>query len=616
MNGKTLSEIEKLKLRIPNISEREAKECNEILDNCIIGAISVGELLDRNFSYQVPDFQRGYRWTEHEVTTLIDDVMNAKNSTHCLQPLVLMKDDIILKLPSGHGEYTSISDINQKRYKIIDGQQRLTTIVIFLKWLSKKRHSSQGKEIKLPEIEYATRAGSKEYIKSITNKEDLSNLSIDEYNMQNAYNTLNKISEQRNINIDEFEKNLLDNCYFILYIADKTEKEYDIFTRLNSGKIPLSNAELTKALLLSNQEGKKRLERAAKWDEMTKFFENDNFWYFICTSPENDNYMQTRLDYLLDLACKVDIKTKKNKYETFELISKSNLEERWNTIVKYYETLKFWYLDVPCSCTKGLSFYHLIGYRIITDENLNLSNLLEDFNSEKKKKSDFRNSCVDYILKSLGLQPKNNEAIITQENLNALKYGPDNKLISKYLLLMNIAALEFNTGAESRYPFAAHKREKWSLEHIHARNENPDSNTVEEYRKIKHEREQKVSESAWRNIESDEDYDDVMNYFERCHEYYIFEYNTSFGNLALLPRNVNSAVNNGTYMEKRDFIAREIMKKGEIIPICTRNAFFKVYSPNDANNVIWDANNAYDYTNAAVELISNYIKHNYEKTIK
>lgn len=72
-------------------------------------------------NFFVPSYQRGYRWTEKEVTRLLDDVYNlldheninsVRNSKdYCLQPIVVKK-------------------IGENNFTVIDGQQRLTTIFI------------------------------------------------------------------------------------------------------------------------------------------------------------------------------------------------------------------------------------------------------------------------------------------------------------------------------------------------------------------------------------------------------------------------------------------------------------------------------------------------------
>ena len=92
---------------------------------------SVSELLGMKFF--IPSYQRGYRWTEQQVKDLLNDVNefepqelpNSNEKTwYCLQPLVVRKME-------GNDSRLPKNDENEW-YEVIDGQQRLTTILIIL----------------------------------------------------------------------------------------------------------------------------------------------------------------------------------------------------------------------------------------------------------------------------------------------------------------------------------------------------------------------------------------------------------------------------------------------------------------------------------------------------
>src|SRR5690554_4722763 len=86
---------------------------------------TISELL--KFNLYIPSYQRGYRWTEQQVTDLLNDVwefINKPNKQvdewYCLQPIVVTK-----------------RNDDAKWYDIIDGQQRLTTTFLLLKHLER-----------------------------------------------------------------------------------------------------------------------------------------------------------------------------------------------------------------------------------------------------------------------------------------------------------------------------------------------------------------------------------------------------------------------------------------------------------------------------------------------
>ena len=68
-----------------------------------------------------------------------------------------------------------------------------------------------------------------------------------------------------------------------------SEEEVSMFTKVNMGKIPLTNAELIKALLLKDINSNGNLEKikskqeniAVKWDEMESKLQDESFWSFL-----------------------------------------------------------------------------------------------------------------------------------------------------------------------------------------------------------------------------------------------------------------------------------------------------------------------------------------------
>ena len=65
-------------------------------------------------TFVVPSYQRGYRWGRDEVTRLLDDIYENLGKNYCLQPVVVAR--------RGDGSY-----------ELIDGQQRLTTLMLLLR---------------------------------------------------------------------------------------------------------------------------------------------------------------------------------------------------------------------------------------------------------------------------------------------------------------------------------------------------------------------------------------------------------------------------------------------------------------------------------------------------
>ena len=82
--------------------------------------------------------------------------------------------------------------------------------------------------------------------------------------------------------------------------------------------------------------------------------------------------------------------------------------------------------------------------------------------------------------------------------------------------------------------------------------------------------------------------EDFDRFFDSIIQAFKFEQNADYidtlGNMALLGRFENSALNNSTFDVKRDRIL-EMDSQGDYIPICTRRVFLKYYTPSNSNQL-------------------------------
>jgi uncharacterized protein with ParB-like and HNH nuclease domain len=254
------------------------------MEKSIIDLKSINDLLKLEFL--IPSYQRGYRWTGRQVEDLLNDIYEfiqkkeAKSDGigdfYCLQPIIVKKE-------------------SESRFRLIDGQQRLTTIYIILYYLEKKKFS----------IEFETRKTSKLFLENIS--EVINNENIDFHHISNAYIKVKEWFEK----LEEFEATIQEEFFInlgkytkvIWYEINENEDERDVFTRINSGKIPLTNAELIKALFLNSknfeEEDKhlRQIEIAKEWDDMEYSLQNDEFWYFLAKNKESNcfsKFFQTK----------------------------------------------------------------------------------------------------------------------------------------------------------------------------------------------------------------------------------------------------------------------------------------------------------------------------------
>ena len=585
---------------------------------------SVGDIKENFF---VPSYQRGYRWRSNEVERLLNDIYSTKEGTgYCLQPLVL-------------------KNLGDNKYELIDGQQRLTTIYLIYRFMNKEDKSKPAPEFS---ISYETREGSEKFLKSMD--EDDKNKNIDYWFLWNAYKTIEKWfsdkeqfpKDNKQIRIDKVYNRLKDDVKFIWYEVGHSEDPKGVFTRLNSGKIPLTNAELVKAMFLSRDSNEQFIaeraqEIALQWDMMEKELHSESMWYFL-TDSVNDKY-QTRIDLLLELIVNESNKIKPNntkeKYYTFfEIYEKIHAEEPnpkklddvWRNIYNAFLELKSWYQDHE--------LYHQIGYLIASEQEgyhiasgqTNLQNIFNE--SRERNKSDFN----EFLNKSI----KESIKIEGGKKLKNLKYGEDDKMIRRLLLLFNIESVRQTDDHSQWFPFDKYKFDKgskvnWSLEHIHAQHSEPLKNHKDkidwlEYHKkpLKRQKEPGRSDEDLENLidstenmiaelKNEKSIDDQEfiklqdKIVERLSDGDSGDYMHSISNMALLRSDHNSALSNSVFSVKRGKIA-EMMQKGKFIPFCTKMVFLKYYSLDKKTQLeLWENADRIAYIKAINEVLDGYL---------
>ena len=559
---------------------------------------SVRNIIDKKIDFNVPAYQRGYRWDKINVTDLLDDLLEfmqdgSSGKFYCLQPLVVKK-------------------IGTNQYNVIDGQQRLTTIFIILKYLEKLLEDENDiKEIYT--INYETREGSQEFLKNIAKPQEDSNKNIDYFYMHQAYEAVdswfkdkisqNKTTKRKMLEIftnSEDEKHI----EFIWYEVEKSENdEVKIFARLNSGKIPLTNAELIKALFLNvrnfpkecseNEIITKQIEISKEWDEIEYALQDDEFFKFL---TKND--YPTRIELLYEILSGVK-STELDRYAIYrhfsDMAKEDDLSHIWTDIKKIFLTFKFWFKDTTS--------YHLVGFLVAS----NISDIKEIYSKAKDEtKNDF----------NVFLKKKIKEKIKI-EDIDELEYQKNRKDMENILLFFNIATILNNKGSNIRFYFSEFSTQRWSLEHIHAQNDKglkdkkaQDAwlSSVEKYFDDSKTGDKQLAEMIGSFKEDNKRNDFYALQIEILNRFGDKELLDMHGieNLALLAAENNSSLCNGPFIEKREKII-EMDKNGEFIPICTKNVFLKYYTKNLSNVYFWSKQDQEDYKGSIIETLENFL---------
>ena len=568
-------------------------------DNALLEPKLVGDIKGKFF---IPAYQRGYRWESEHILMLLNDIWENGDVNYCLQPIVVKK-------------------IEDETFELIDGQQRLTSLFLILKYM---------KQV-LPFIElkftltYQTRTRSEEFLESLDAK--LAEDNIDFSHMFNAYKTISEWFDDgstgdRNLKAINLFKYFSERVKVIWYqvnnigksIKDEIEDSTELFTRLNIGKIPLTNAELVKALFLSKDSKditiEKQLEIATSWDIIERELQDRDLWAFLTNEPETK--YATRIEIIFNLMANKMEHDKEQFFTFFYFIDQMKSDSKlkvWKNIQEYYLILKEWF--------DKRDIYHKVGYLVAIG--VSLRTIIDE--SHSLTKTDFEASLDKKIKEKLKL---------SKEILLELNYekSTDKSTIEKLLLLFNVETTRLLKDSTEKYSFESYKRNSWSLEHIHAQqsvglNKKEDQQEWLRLHKISlvniainNPKAKEINELIQKIDAHFETitkvlFDGIFNeVFELLSENEDRNYIDSIGNMALLSVANNAALNNATFDVKRNKIL-EMDKKGEYIPIGTRRVFLKYYTDSSNHQLhFWGEQDREAYVNAMVGdegIILNYL---------
>ena len=86
--------------------------------------------------FKIPDYQRGYAWTTRQLKDFWEDVVNLPPDRHHYTGLLSLKKLKKRNLSNWNDEQWLVEDRGYRPFHIVDGQQRITTFVIFIQAIS------------------------------------------------------------------------------------------------------------------------------------------------------------------------------------------------------------------------------------------------------------------------------------------------------------------------------------------------------------------------------------------------------------------------------------------------------------------------------------------------
>jgi len=539
--------------------------------------------------YFIAPYQRGYKWSSKEngqIPILFDDLKEA-----FMQP----ERDYYL-------QYITIKQNKEDNYlEVIDGQQRLTTLSILLEILQVLNYECVN--FSVDKLSYAIRGDLfKERIKN-KNQEYWEKLNLDNIDKQDVYYLLsagkyffdNLNKDNHDIDLKKFYDFICSHVQLIVNAVEPHIDSEKVFRNLNSNKMPLTDSELIKGLLLTKSAREKgdkyqkrhfkeilemRAAMGRKWDEITNWVNKPdikNFFFGEITELEFVKHIESSLKLgiseneailllLLSLTVKKDKDIKNSQYLLFNYFHKeakkqgTNAEYFLEKINVIYSVLNDWFNDDE--------IYNLLGYLFYTEQ-INLKLLSAEIETTTV---DFKTKLLYNILNDI------NQIEKLEGKLN---YEKNKDLVRKFLLMINL----FQTNGkevsicEYRFPFIElSKVYTESIEHIYSQNPCQMTKVNDEMSLFQYNKDGKYDDN---DIAI---YNEIFDEFEMEKKQYESSLHT-IGNLALVTTSINSSFSNNTFSNKRIILREKIINQGKFVPPHTYNVFNKIYSSEGELNI-------------------------------
>ena len=598
--------------------------------------------------YIIPSYQRGYKWEEKDIERLLNDINNFNidenlDLFYCLQNITLVEKN----------------DCNS--FNVVDGQQRLTTIVIILSYLE------EWSLIK-DKLQYDIRKNTSDFLEEyIYQKSDISGIkkwedllekaktNQKDYDYQdifyifNAYKKIQLWFETHKDLKPIMKEKILNHVKMIINLQKKI-KEQELFENLNGKRVPLDGADLIRALIITRVARREigYLHDTTKQsvlinEERVKIgllLDSYNHWWSAVNKQEYFRHFTKEVIVSKFSSINFNDQTHpiNNIYKLYALVYNNGdlsmdffeIESVKEDFLKKLQTLQRsienWYNDKE--------LYHLILYTSIyaSAENkeknfckLNFCNLYDTWKNKEPKRKSFIKHLKNRIKNSevfkeiLYTDPQKNKEIAFKEMYH------NDRIVNISVLLDIISIL--STQGEMKLPARYFKKHNEDIEHIFP--QTPIGNKVKDKAKQTTILKQYIAsinnlienKNEQINLEEEINWDDPVwrekmksKINDKVNKYIPLH---SIGNLCVLDLSVNRGFGNDFFLEKRIDIMQK-SHKGYYIRPHVYEAFNKIHLERQSSSIninqmnMWGINDIISRREYIINQISNFLDNKYE----
>jgi uncharacterized protein with ParB-like and HNH nuclease domain len=252
--------------------EKEQNMSNGIQNKIEAGETNLFALLKGN-KFVIDYFQREYRWQKKHIEQLVDDLTTTF--------LKAYKDGDERNATATYPTYYLGSAVfftnAESKTSIIDGQQRITSITLFLIFLNHLQKKLESDEVEIKDMVYAKMRGEKSFVLSDDDRKECleallgrgayePNKSDSEtvHNMVERYNDICEFFPEEKINatvLPYFIDWLILNVIIAKVTAYSEENAYTIFETMNDRGLTLTQSEMLKSFVVSRVTDKEKREK-------------------------------------------------------------------------------------------------------------------------------------------------------------------------------------------------------------------------------------------------------------------------------------------------------------------------------------------------------------------
>lgn len=506
--------------------------------------------------YNIPLYQRGYKWTTKQVKKLLDDIDRftpQPGKFYCVQNITLVPQD-------------------EGYFNVVDGQQRLATMVLILSRLGEKELVKHKIRFPKNSIREKTNEFINEYITDTANEQFEDYIDWDDFVNKNsefdhqdiyflfqAYKAIKDWFGDRD-DQDEYREKLLKHVKFITnYIEGENEER--IFGNLNSKRIYLDGADLVRAILITRvtdeeagsdnplkdkiRINERRVRIGWQLDEVNRWWSNEKVQVYFDSwlkVPSSGEIAFNKERYPINRLLTLFSESEDNNELSLDIIEGyDSALELYKKINKLHETLKDWYSDKE--------IYHYLGFlfaQVRSEKKFDFAKVWNYWNNESFTRSKFKLYLLQEIKEEIfGIEPISE---VFGQNKNW--YEGDNQTLVQILLILDI--IEANLYYKDKLRNDAFFKKGNDIEHIFPQTpqEHKDKGGFIEFL-LKYDKNLKNSKLLRRyELEKDDPvYQSELDDFFECYTKSISIH--SIGNLVLLYDSLNRSIKNNPYAFKR-----------------------------------------------------------------